>query len=442
MEDTKGYRIDLYIRLSLMMFLQFAVWGAWSVMIAGHMEYNLHFSGKQISYIFGTTAFGSIISPLIAGWIADRYMPNQIFTAIMHLAGAALLYYAWKIAAPVPKGEVAPFWPLWTTMFVYAATYMPTIALTNAIAFHHMGDSNKFGTIRVWGTIGWIAVQSFLAWFVARGLAGNAELQQPRMHDCLLVAAVAALLMGIYCFTLPNTPPAKNAGNPYAFLEAFSLMKNRNFAILLITSFVVAIELPFYYNLTYLFLTEKSGVGLEGGPAQLAMTLGQWGELFLMFLIYPSLKYLGMRWTIFLGILAWPVRYAIFSVGHPDWLVIASQTLHGICYSFFFVGGMIAAEKLSPKDIRASTQSLMLFMTNGLGMLVGHFVSGRVHDYYKLPGDAGHHWPGIFMVPIVVTVVAGLFFITSFREKEYKEEADRIAALPDPTGVEQSGAVL
>ncbi len=404
----------LYSRLSLMMFLQFAVWGAWAVLIAGHMQ-NLGFSGKQISYVFGTTAFGAIISPLIAGWIADRLMPAQIFASLSHFLGGALLFVAWKQTA---------FGPMWTAIFFYAILYMPTIALTNAIAFHHSGDSEKFGNIRVWGTLGWIAINWLMSVYLRFW-----EVRAPseaHIGDSLLAAAVISFIMGLYCLTLPNTPPTKGAKNPYAFLESLNLMANRNFAVLLIVSFIVAIELPFYYNLTFLFLTEQQhGVGLAGSTANLAMSLGQVGEVLVMLLLWPSLRKFGMRFTIFLGILAWPVRYAIFAIGEPTWLVVAAQTLHGICYSFFFVGGMIAVERLSPKDIRSSAQGLLIFATNGVGMLVGHFVSGRVHDFFAL-ADGGHAWAKIFLVPIAVTIFAAAAFILFFSEKKYQEDSASI----------------
>ncbi|MEN6644961.1 MAG: MFS transporter [Armatimonadia bacterium] len=415
MQPVTRFSYALYSRLSGMMFLQFAVWGAWSVTIGGHMG-HLGFSGKEISYVFGTTAFGSILSPLIAGWIADRFMPAQWFTALSHIAGAALLYVAW---------QQTEFWPLWTAMFFYAMLYMPTLALTNTVAFYHMGNSEKFGNIRVWGTLGWIAVQWFLTFYLRYW-----ELGQPGVShtgDALLIAGICSLAMGLYSLTLPNTPPTREAKNPYAFLEAFKLMVNRNFAVLTVISFIVAIELPFYYNLTFLFLTEKAGgVGLAESTAQFAMSLGQVGEVALMLLLWPSLRYLGMRNTIFLGILAWPVRYAIFAIGHPVWLVIAAQTLHGVCYSLFFVGGMIAVERLAHRDIRASAQSLILFATNGLGMLVGHLVSGRVHDHFLIAPDH-HNWAAIFMVPIVITIVAGLGFLATFREKQFQIDSAQVA---------------
>ena len=155
------------------------------------------------------------------------------------------------------------------------------------------------------------------------------------------------------------------------------------------------------------------------------MSLGQVGEVVLMLLLWPSIRYLGMRNTIFLGILAWPVRYAIFAMVQPAWLIIAAQTLHGICYSFFFVGGMIAVERLSPKDIRASAQGLIVFATNGIGMLVGHFVSGQVHDYFARP-DGTHNWPMIFTIPIAVTIFAGVAFLLLFNERRYQQDSNAV----------------
>ncbi len=406
--------IITFTRLSGMMFLQFAVWGAWAVLIAGHME-NLGFTGKQISYVFGTTAIGSIISPIIAGWVADRLMSAQLFAAISHILSGVCLLIAWKQTT---------FPMVWLMIFLHAILYMPTIALTNSIAFHHMGQSDKFGNIRVFGTIGWIVINWGLSWYLRYW--ENREPHLPHVGDCLLFGAIISFIMGAYCLTLPNTPPSKEAKNPYAFLEAFSLASNKNFAVLLFISFLVAIELPFYYNLTYLFLTEvEHGVGLAPSSANLAMSLGQVAEVVLMLLLFPCLRRFGMRVTIFLGILAWPVRYAIFAISEPVWLVIGSQTLHGICYSFFFVGGMIAIERLSPQDIRASSQALLLFFTNGLGMLVGHIVSGRLHDYFAYP-DEGHAWAKIFTVPIVLTVIAAILFFILFNEQKYQKDADTL----------------
>ncbi|MFH1746838.1 MAG: MFS transporter [Planctomycetota bacterium] len=404
----------LTTRLSIMMFLQFAIWGAWAVLIAKHMS-NLGFSGTQINYVYLTTAVGAMLSPLIAGWIADRFMPNQVFTGIVHLLGAVFLFVAWK---------QTQFGAMWTVIFIYAVLYMPTIALTNGIAFHHMKDSRKFGYIRVWGTIGWIIINYLLSLYL-----GWWESRDPSIShagDCLPVAAVLSAIMGLYCFSLPNTPPSKEAKNPYAFLEALKLASNRNFAVLLAISFVVAIELPFYYNLTILFMTDAvGGVGLAESQATRAMLLGQVAEVLVMLLVASSLRHIGMRGTIFLGILAWPVRYAIFAIGQPTWLVVAAQSLHGICYAFFFVGGMIAVERLSHKDIRASAQGLIVFATNGVGMLIGSLLAGWVSDYF-VDGAGTRAWAKIFMVPIIVTVLAAIVFVAMFNERKFQKDSARI----------------
>ncbi len=411
----------LTVRLSLMMFIQFAIWGSWAVLIAGHMR-SLGFTDPQINYVYLTTALGAMLSPLVAGWIADRFLPNQIFTGGVHLVGAMLLLWAWR---------QREFPALWTAILCYAILYMPTIALTNAIAFYHLKDSRKFGYIRVWGTLGWIVIN-----WVLSGYLKAWEILTPgrsRAGDCLVAAAGLSILMGLYCFSLPNTPPARQARNPYAFLEALKLTANRNFAVLLLIALVVAIELPFYYNLTFLFLTEPgAGPGLPESRANLAMSLGQIAEVLLMLLLAGSLRHLGMRTTILLGILAWPLRYAVFAIGRPVWLVVAAQCLHGICYSFFFVAGMIAVERLSRKDIRASAQGLMVFVTNGVGMLVGSLVAGQVADYFRLAAG-GHAWAQIFMVPIAVTVLAALVFGGLFNERRFRSDSHRIE-LEDQAG--------
>jgi len=412
--DTSSRSHSLYLRLSAMMFLEFAVWGAWSVMLGKHME-HLGFSGQQISLVYLTTALGAMLSPLIAGWIADRFLPNQIFTGFVHLIGAALLLAAWR------QHE---FGPMFVTLLIYAVLYMPTIALTNAIAFYHMKDSKKFGNIRVWGTIGWIAINWALTLYLFLWRRHAAEAW--RVGDVLAAAGILSAILGVYCLTLPNTPPAKQAQNPYAFLEAFKLTNNRNFAVLLVISFIVAIELPFYYSFTNIFLTDtKQGVGLTPDWALGAMSLGQVAEIVLMLLLAPALRNLGMRNTVVLGILAWPVRYAIFALGKPWWLVVAAQCLHGICYSFFFVAGMIAVERLCQKDIRASAQGLMVFATNGVGMLIGNLISGRLYDLFVAAG-VPHAWPKFFLVPIAVTVLAALIFALSFNERRFQEDTARI----------------
>ncbi|MBI2298240.1 MAG: MFS transporter [Armatimonadetes bacterium] len=411
---------------------------------------------------------------------------SQRYTAFSHLVGAVLLLVAWLVP-PDTSGGVGggrAFSTLWVVMFLYALTYMPTIATTNAIAFKHMRSSERFGSIRVWGTLGWIFIQ-----FVVGGyLKGLATKDPTASHagDCLLIGAIVAVLMGLYSFSLPDTPPVRQAKNPYAFLEAFELTRNRNFMLLLVVSFVVAIELPWYYNLTPIFFQQAptpqvagdawlkqaqeaagkagiaapdqaslevtddrpglGGLGLDEGGTQLATTIGQIAEISMMCLLAFMLTRAGMRWTVFLGILAWPLRYLAFSIGQPTWLVLASQALHGIAFTFFFAAGMVAAERLAPKDIRNSAQSLMVFATSGCGMLVGHFLSGKIHDLNAVrvlgpwPAEGKellgaqflHNWPGVFLLPIIVTTIAAVVFVALFNEKQYQEDVRAIAAAEQP----------
>ena len=400
----------LYLRLSAMMFLQATANAAWAAMIAKHMD-DLGFSSMQIALVFLTTALGTVISPLLVGWIADRFLASQRFLAICHGLSALLMFAAWR---------QIDFEGLWWAMFCYSIVFYPTMALTNTITFYHMGDSERFGTIRVWGTIGCICIQWTLAGYLylweqhAPGASHNG--------DCLIIAAMASLVMALYCLTLPHTPPGHTTERPYAFLDVLRLVRSRNFGVLIGVSFAVAVALPFHYNLTLLFLTEAEpyGVGLAPSAGQLATTLGQLAEIVTMLLLWPAIRYLGMRWTFVLGILAWPVRFGLFTLGQPLWLMVAAQSLHGIGYTFFFAAGMVAVERMSPKGLRASAQSLLVFATYGVGMLCGHLLSGAVHGYFTLAHDA-HAWEHIFMVPICITVPAAIAFGLLFDEKRFRQ---------------------
>ncbi len=400
----------LYLRLSAMMFLQATANAAWAAMIAKHMD-DLGFSSMQIALVFLTTALGTVISPLLVGWVADRFIASQRFIAICHFLGAGLMLLAWR---------QTDFHGLWWAIFFYSIVFYPTMALTNTVTFHHIGNSERFGTIRVWGTIGCIFIQWTLAGYLylweqrAPGVSHNG--------DCLLIAAIASLVMALYCLTLPHTPPGHTSDRPYAFLDVLGLVRSRNFGVLIGVSFAVTVALPFHYNLTLLFLTEGRpyGVGLPPSAGQLATTLGQLAEIAAMLLLWPAIRSLGMRWTFVLGILAWPIRFGLFTIGQPLWLMVAAQSLHGIGYTFFFAAGMVAVERMSPKGLRASAQSLLVFATYGVGMLCGHLLSGAVHGYFTLAHGA-HAWEHIFMVPICITVPAAIAFGLLFDEKRFRQ---------------------
>lgn len=392
------------LRLSTMMFLQFAVLGTWRVIIARHMG-HLGFSGAEMGYVFSTTALGALVSPLAAGWAADRWLPAQVFTGISHLIGAGLLVTAWLQTG---------FWGLWGTMLAYTVVTLPTLATTNAIVFRHLADTEKFGNIRVWGTVGWIVINVLISAYLRawETLSPGAA----RIGDGLLAGAVLSVVLGLFCFSLPDTPPLRRGGNPYEFLKAVRAMADRNFAVVLVVAFAVYTQVPIHYNQALLFLTEQAhGLGMAESSANLILTIGQVAEIAAMLLLAPFVRAWGIRRTVVLGILAWALRYAIFAVvRRPEWIALA-QLLHGLCYTFFAVGAMIAVERLSSRDLRASAQGMLVFATTGLGMLIGNLFSGWLYDLFELP-DGGHAWAGIFSVPIAVTLLSAVAFVLLFRD--------------------------
>ena len=316
-------------RLGAMMFLEYAIWGSWAPVLSAYLQNNLGFSGSQLGIIFSLLPLATIISPFLGGQLADRYFASEKVIGVLQILGGILL---------IITARVTSFQQMMWLMLLYCLVYAPTLALTNSIAFVNLKNSEEeFGAIRVWGTIGWIAAGWILAGW--RWLAKSPE-GIALKGDTLLLAGIFSLIMGLYSFSLPHTPPKKDAAKPWAFLEAIKMLKDKNFLVFAIISFVVATELQFYYVLTSPFLTQQIGVNQKS--VSLVMTIAQIAEIFVMaFMLSWALKKFGMRNTLTLGILAWPIRYIIFVIGKPSWLVIASLALHGFCYVFFFTAAYI-----------------------------------------------------------------------------------------------------
>lgn len=417
------------IRFSIMMFFQYMVWGLWFIYVEPYLV-HLGFTGVQIGGIFGVFFLASLISPFIGGQIADRYLPTQAFLGIVHILGGFMLIYI---------STIQDFTLLWWMMFLYSILYAPTLALTNSICFHHLKNKDRdFGIIRSFGTSGWIAAGLLLTawWFYIEPmgitweeigkLSGDEKARQTadfiaKESRLFSLGGVVSLILGLYCFTLPHTPPAKEGTHPLAFLEALKLCKNKNFAFFLVLSFVVSTELMFYYGLTSNFLLTM--MPAKWVPA--CTTLAQLGELFTLLLILPfALTRLGIRKTIAIGIIAWPIRYAIFSIGEPTWLIVSALPLHGICYVFFFIAGQIFVDKVAPADIRASAQSLYFQVTFGLGLFMGSYLVGWVKDFFTDPQTEVIHYTGLFLVPCVLTILCAIVFFLFFRDpEETKEES-------------------
>lgn len=390
------------IQLGLMMFLQYAIWGAWAPVLSVYLLGDLGFSGTQVGFIYGLLPLATIIAPFAGGQIADRWLSSEKLIAALQAGGGLLLLYA---------STLRDYPALATVMFLYFLLYAPTLALTNSVAMSNLADSAKeFGRIRVWGTVGWIAA----GWLLSAWRAGTVG-QVAAAGDMLLLGGVFSLVMGLQSLLLPRTPPRKDATKPWAFLEAVRMLRDRNFAIFMAISFVVATELQFYYVLTAPFL-ESARIGISSARVPAVMTVAQLAEILVMaFVLSWFLARHGMRATLALGVIAWPVRYVIFAIGSPWWLVVASLTLHGFCYVFFFVAAFIYVDGVAPPDIRASAQSLIAIVTLGVGSFVGTNFAGWILQTFTEAGATD--WRSVFLVPCAITVLCAAAYLLFFRDE-------------------------
>ena len=401
--------MSVRFRLGFMMFLQYAIWGAWAPVLSEYLKNTLGFSGAQFSLIYSLLPLATIIAPFVGGQIADRYFPSQKVVAGLQLAGGIFLML---IATVTSYGTM-----VWM-MFIYCLLYAPTLALTNSIAFINLQNSEKeFGKIRVWGTIGWIAAGYILTlWRIGAKSAVGLSFK----GDMILLAGIFSLIMGIQAFSLPRTPPRKEGVKPWAFLEALKMMKDRNFLIFIIISFIVATELMFYYILTAPFLTSDK-IGVSSTILPWVMTIAQVAEIFVLAFLLPYLiTRIGIRKILVLGILAWPLRYIIFAIGKPSWLVIASLALHGFCFVFFFAAAFIYVDTIAPRDIRHSAQSLITLVTYGVGNYIGSLFAGWIHDLFTQ--NEVTNWTNVFLVPCFLTVICAFVFLVFFKERTSHRE--------------------
>ncbi len=393
-----------------MMFLNFFIWGAWFVTLGTFLNNNLRASGTETAGVFSTQSWGAIIAPFIIGLIADRYFNAEKILAVLHLLGALLMYQMYK------ADVIASFYPY---VLTYMIVYMPTLALVNSVAFNQMANPEKdFSSIRVFGTLGWIAaglaISYIFHWDSKEGTEAGL------LKNTFLMASAASLLLGLFSFTLPKTPPKKSAGekasvNEMLGLEALKLLKDKNFAVFFAASVLICIPLAFYYQNANAFL---SNIGMENPTGK--MTIGQFSEVLFMLLLPVFFKKYGFKKTILVGMLAWAVRYALFAYGNAgalSFMLVIGIALHGICYDFFFVSGQIYTNAKAGEKYKSAAQGLITLATYGVGMLIGFWVAGIITDAYKHT-DGTFDYKMIWLIPSGIALLVFIIFSAAFKDEK------------------------
>jgi nucleoside transporter len=395
-------------RLSVMMFLEYVIWGSWLPMLSRYLSDFLGFSGTQIAWVFGTLAIASI-ALLLTGQIADRYLPPERLLAVSHLIGGAAM-----LSLPFQKS----FGPFFIAMLVHNLAYVPTLSLTNAICFHHLHDSQRqFGIVRLWGTIGWIAA-SWPFILLLRGKTG-AELGSA-LTWIFWVAGGASIALGLYSLTLPHTPPART-GEKNAPLEAIKFLAVPAFLVLFVVTFMDSMVHACYFFWTGPFLAH---IGIPDNWIPAAMSIGQIAEIATMASLGFFIKRLGWRRIMIFGILGHAFRFGVYAMGVPS-LVVASNVVHGFCYAFFFASVYIFVDQYFPKDARASAQGLFNLLILGLGPFLGNLLWGKLGDVLRTA--AGVDYRTLFLAPTGLALLAAITLAIGFHPPSRPVEEQNIA---------------
>ena len=390
--------------LCAMMFLQFFVWGSWMV-TAGRFVPAQGWDQSTTGWVYSAGPIAALISPLFLGLVADRYFASQRVMALLHGLGGAIMLYVPTVAA---NGDVGTFEWL---ILAHTLCYMPTLALSNTVAFTHItNQATQFPMVRVFGTLGWIAAVTF----VSKGLQADTDAVM------FQVAGGSGLLLAVLSLVLPHTPPPA-AGQPVRIgelfgLGAFELLRDRAFAVFLFCSFLICIPLAGYYGFGNQF------AGTVWSDSAYYMTFGQWAEVLFMLVMPLCFARLGVKWMLAVGMLAWVVRYGLFAAAAGStppvaWMVLGGILLHGICYDFFFVTGQIYVDQRARREIRGQAQSLLVLVTQGLGMLIGaQVMTALVKDHSTDPTDpATAAWSSIWLWPCLGAGLILLVFVALFR---------------------------
>ena len=391
--------LKVRFQLSSMMFLQYFVWGCWYVTMGNYLMKTLNFDGEQVGHAYSTFAIAAMISPFFIGMVADKYFAIERLLGALHLIGAVLLFAI---------SEVQTFGNFYILLLAYSFCYTPTMALSNSLSFSQLEDPGKeFPGIRVLGTIGWIIAGLTIGFL---GIEDKATFFK--------IAAALSAVLGLYSFTMPHVPPKKDQEKKtfaqILGLDAFRLLKEKDFAIMIISSILICIPLMFYYSFTNAFLNENGMTNAAG-----KMTMGQMSEIIFLLVMPFFFKRFGVKKMILIGMAAWIIRYLLFAYGNNEalvWMFYLGIILHGICYDFFFVTGQIFVDKRAPENLRSSAQGLITFATYGLGFYIGTIASGKIVDMYLI-ADNLHDWKMIWLAPAGFSVLVLVFFALFFKDK-------------------------
>ncbi|MGF1669331.1 MAG: MFS transporter [Balneolaceae bacterium] len=403
------------LRLSAMMFLEFFIWGAWYTVIAVYMSANG--MGDLTHWPFTVNPIAAIVAPFFVGLIADRYFATERVLGVLHITGGIIMFMT-PLAVHNPLLFIL-------MLLAYNLCYMPTINLANTITFHNIKDQEKeFPVIRVFGTVGWIVAGLTVSFVLVMFLTDGIRPEQTALP--IYLAASASIILGLYSFTLPHTPPPaagqKVSVRTIVGIDALKQLSSRSFNVFLISSLLISIPLAAYYNFTQLFL---EGTGFDNIAA--TQTIGQVSEVVFMLLMPFFFIRLGVKWMLAAGMFAWVLRYAMFALGAPDaltWMILVGIALHGICYDFFFVAGQIYVDIKSNAKIRGQAQGLIVLVTYGIGMLIGAQLAGTTYNMFLGGQDVLtlSQWHDFWWVPAIFAFVVLIFFVLLFKDKEAEQQ--------------------